>query len=490
MSSASLFRDILKDVATYGTSDVILKAGMLVALPIFTRVFSPEEYGVWNFIGSATGILSGIVILGGDSAYARYFFIARSDAERQVITTTWLSFLFVWSLCVTFIGLPFVRSFSLWAFNSDRYSIVCLLALFGVPLTLANTMCGQVLRNQFRAKLFAGLNLASAFLGLGLSIWGAVTLNLGLTGVIGGGLVAAVVLLPVRVWTIREMLRPVFSFPDLAKLLRFGIPLVPTSLAYWIFAGSDRLILGKLSTLDQLGLFAVGLTITSPLNFANSAFGQAWSPHAIRIYEEQREFAQVFFGKVLTYLLAGFGILSVGITTFSRELLMIFSTPAFYAGAAAVGPLTLGIMAYASTQITASGISVTKRTHYFALVSWTAAILNVLLNFMLVPRWGMLGTSWAMAIAYLFLTISYALISQRLWPVSYEVCRISAVVVSTVAFTVGVSFLPIFPLMEGVTVKSLYCLAYIWVLVRCGVLHRHQVTALTSALRQRGGISS
>lgn len=482
-------RALIRDIAIYGTGDILLKATVFITMPIYTRIFSLGDYGIWSFVVTATGLLASVLILGGDSAYTRFFFESKSLEEKQVVTSTWFGFLAVWSGGMVLLSLPFAGHLSSWSFGTDKYAVLFTLALLAVPISLINSMCGQVLRNQFQARLFTTLNILSTILSVGFGLFGVLILDLGLIGILAGALLGACFMLPVRLWTARAMLRPVFSVRLFRNMLAFGAPLVPTSLAYWIFVSSDRIVLGKLSTLDQLGLYSIATAITGVLALVNGALGQAWSPHAVRVYEEDRKEAQLFFGQVMTYILVGFGIVCVGITTFAQEILMMLSVPAFYPAAIAVGPLSLGFMAYASTQITASGISLTKRTKYFAFFSWVAALLNLGLNVLFVPRWGMIAASWTTAVSYIFLTVAYLITSQRLWPVIYEKRRALTAVGLTFGFTL------VAPLLSGLTsafslgLKSVYVLGYLGLLFTLGVLGKQEWLAICSLLRRRTALT-
>ena len=473
-------RAIFKDLLIYGSGDVLLKAVAFFTLPIYTRIFSPEEYGVWNFILTTVGLVSSILILGGDSAYARFFFSAKDLTEKQRVTSTWLGFLALWSAGMALLFLPFTNIFSQWTLSTSDYARLFQLALLNVPIQLINTMCGQVLRNQFQPVLYTTLNVGSALLRIGLSLVGAVVLELGLVGIFGGVLLSSIIMLPIRLWTARAMFRPLFSVHILWQLLSFGGPLVPVSMAYWIFSSSDRFVLGKLSTLEQLGLYSVAASVTSLLGLAYSALGRAWSPHAVRMYEADSERASVFFGQVMTYLLFGFGLLCVGVTTFSLEVVMILATPPFYGAAAIVGPLTLGFMAYASTQITAVGISLTKQTKYFALYSWIAALINLGLNLIFIPKWGMVAASWTTAASYIFLTIAYLFTSQRLWAIVYEKRRALIIIGLTFAFTLTAPLLPELELSANLGIKSVYCVLYIAFLWLFQALDQREWRMLTS----------
>jgi O-antigen/teichoic acid export membrane protein len=477
------FGKLFRDIAVYGASDLLLKAIGFLTLPLYTRIFTPGEYGLWSVVAASVGVFSSVASLGGDSAYARYYFEAQSDDERATLTSTWLGFLAGWTVAATALVVPLAPWFAARALDAPQATTLVVLALVGVPLTLMNSTCSQVLRNQFRAGLFAALNVATTLLTVALGLAAVLLLEMGVAGLFAGAAAAAALVLPVRLYAVRHMLRPVFSLALLRRLLDYGVPLVPMSLAYWVFASSDRLLLARLSTMEQLGLFAVANSATSTLAFINSALGQAWSPHAYQAYQRDPEGARALYGQFMSYLLAALGLLCVGITSFAPELLRVLATPPFYGAAAAVGPLALGAVAYASTQVTAAGMSLTKRTRYFAVYAWAAAALNVGLNLWSIPRWGMLGAAWSTAAAYVFLTLAYLATSQRLWAVAYEVRRSVTVVLLTVAFTLGAGVLPALPLLPGIALKLGYCAGFCVMLVVLGAVDERE----WAVVRQRLG---
>lgn len=430
-------RGLSRDFAIYGIGEVLVKAFGLITVPIFTRTFDPDQYGILSYVTTLAGFLSAVLILGGDSAYVRFFFEAETTERRRLISSTWIGFLAAWSAVVCLVLLPTSGFIATWSFGSPDTMPLFAIALLMSPIVLVNRMCAQVLRNEFRAPAFTVLNLLSTGLTVAFALVGIFVLHLGLVGILGGGLVAELVMLPVRVWTARSMFAPVFSSAMLRAMLRFGVPLVPTSVAYWVFIASDRLLLGQLSTLEQLGLYSVANTLVGLTMIAISAFGQAWTPHAISVYERQPDRAPAIYGRVMTYLLIGFGAVAVGITAFGPDLLRVLTDEPYYGAVTAIGPLALAVVAQASIQVTAGGITIAKRTEFLAFHSWVAAILNVALNVALIPSFGMLGSAWATTASYVYLTIGYLVTSQRLWHVAYEGRRSASVIVATSVVVLG-----------------------------------------------------
>jgi O-antigen/teichoic acid export membrane protein len=472
---AGPLRRLSRDFVVYGLGEIIVKAFSVISLPIYTRVFDPAEFGVLSYVGTLAGLLSAVVILGGDSAYARFFFEAKTREQRQLITSTWLGFLAAWSLAVCLLLLPLAGTAANLSFGDPSRTVLFATALLTTPVWLINRMCAQVLRNEFRATAFTALNIASTALLIGLSVVGVLVLNLGVLGVLLGTLAAELVMLPIRVWMARSMFSRRFSLPLLRQLLAFGVPIVPTSLAYWVFLTSDRLILARVSTLEQLGLYSIANSLVGLAAIVISAFGQAWSPHAVKLYEDDRAGAPAVYARVMTYVLAGFGWLAVGLTVFGPELLEVLTSPAYQPATAAIAPLAIAMVAMASTHITAGGISLMKRTQYLAIYAWVAAVINVLLNLVLDAPFGMLGAAWATAAAYVILTLLYLATSQRLWAIPFEIRRSGSLVVLIVVFALAATTLPSGFDPAVIAVKVVYSLAFVAVAFAVGALDRREI---------------
>jgi O-antigen/teichoic acid export membrane protein len=477
-------RRVAKDLALYSAGDLLFRATAFITLPIYTRILTPSDYGVWAYVTAGVSLLSALLAIGGDQAYTRFFFEAKSLEDKQRLTSTWFGFLLLWSVGIVLLVLPASSFTSSLVFATHRWTLLIVLVLLTAPTTLMNTLLGLVMRNEFRPKPFMAINVALTVATVGLSLIFAVGLNWGITGLAAGQLAALGLVLPLRTWYARHLLRMTFSAQLLKRLLWFGLPLVPGTIAWWIFGLSDRIVLGHFSNLQEVGLYSVANSLTSVLGLLVGSLGLAWLPHAVRMYEERRSEAPAFYGRMLTYILVGFGVLAVTVTAFAHEMLSLLTTHKYLGAARAVGPLALGFVAYATIQVTGSGMSLLKRTGYLAAFAWCAAILNLVLNLALVPTFGMVASAWATFASYAFLTVGYFVISQRLWPISVERRRASLAFVVTGTFTIAVPFLPNLSLLVALPVKLVYVTACVVCLVVLRVIDRRELIVAGSALRR------
>ena len=480
-----------RDILVYGVGEVLAKAFGLITLPLYTRIFSPDEYGVLSVVLTIAGLVLAIVALGGDSAFIRYFMAVRTPEERQTITSTWIGFLAAWSAVAILVVLPLSGEIGRVATGTPSAGGAVAIAMLWTPVRLINMMCGQLLRNEFRATAYIVLNVLALGLIVAGSVIGAVVLQLGIEGVLLGTLAGELAILPLRLFSARHMLRWRFSRRWLRRLVSYGAPLVPTSLAYWVFTTSDRVLLSNLSTLEQVGLYSVAVSSVGVANIAIMALGQGWSPHAIHAYETDEAWARNLFGRMFTYILAGFGLLAVAMAVFADELIGLLAGSGFEGAADAIPPLALGMVAYASTHVTAGGISLAGRTAYLAVYSWAAAVVNVLLCVVLIPPFGMIGAAWATTAAYVALTIGYGMTSHRLWAFGYDWRRALTILALTVAAVLAgpllpdasVRDLPAWLLTSGV--KLAYGLALLAAMLWLGGFDRAEIARLWSSILGR-----
>jgi len=413
------FRKLFSDVAVYSSGNLLIKGMSLISAPIFTRIFDPTQYGAWSFINVMVTFLTGILILGGDNAYTRFFFQCQSEEERQALSSTWFSFLAIWSIIVLIAVLPFSGAVADWLLGDDRYRAAMAIGFVAAPLLMLNLILSQVLRNRFQAKAFTALNITTAALTLAMAVFFVLAYNMGVAGALLGSACAALVMIPVRLWFVRDLLKPRFSRQFLKQLLAFGLPLVPMNVAFWLFSNADRLMLARLASLEEVGLYSIAAAMAAVLMLLQTAVGQSWLPHAVKIYEENREYAAEVFKRTMVFLLAASGFVVTGFVVLSQEVLFILVPPVYYEAFRAIPFISAGFLFFTSAQVSAVGIMVKNKTVYIMLACWSVAAVNIGLNTLLIPLFGISGAGAATGLSYMIFAASYFVISRRLWPVDY-----------------------------------------------------------------------
>ena len=206
-------------------------------------------------------------------------------------------------------------------------------------------------------------------------------------------------------------------------LLSFGVMLLPVLLSAWVLDLSDRYVLRLYAGLAAVAVYAVGYKVGMALQLAVVwPFQLAWP--AVSFSISHRPGHQETYSRTLTYLATAMAFGLVGLTLGSRLALPLVVGPA-YRDAWRVVPWVALAYAFNGLHYCLSpGVHIAGKTRWFPLFAVGCGALNLGLNFLLIPRFGMLGAAWATAAAFGCLALATALLSQRVYPVQYELDRL------------------------------------------------------------------
>jgi len=430
-----------KDVAIYGSGDLIFRLIGFLVFPIYAQVFSVEEFGVLALITASTGVVALVASLGLNMAITRYYWDPQTTtAMRPTVVSTGLAVQFVWSAALVLLVVASI--FPVRGIIASRYAAgweIIVMALMVVIPDQVLQYCLNVLRLDFSPWKFMFVsflkNVFSVTVGLVLVLFFAG----GLGGLFAGGLAGTVIAASIALVLVRRELVPTLNFPAAKRLVVFGYPFIFAGLAYLLFGSVDRWMLAELSTSTQLGLYAIAYKFASVVLFVTGAFGQAWSPIALKLMRDDAGYRSAY-SRVLSTWFFFLVIAGSTVALFGKEALHVLTPREYWAAAPVLAPLIMGIVLSGTTQITAIGISLENRTRLFASAAWATAFANVMLNFVLIPRWGALGAAAATFLSYGLLTSLYLFWSQRVHPIPLEKPKLlysAALVISIAAFSAG-----------------------------------------------------
>lgn len=414
----SKLRDLLKNSALYSFSALASGFIGIILVPIYTRFFLPDQYGIIDIISISTALLALFVVAGIDNGIARFFIDAESPNDRNLTASTGVFYLAAVSLAVTVILIPFSSLLSKLILGSSEYGLYLLVGLAVIPFTLLSSMFTSLLRCRFQAVRAALVSVGILLVQVVMTILLVVLLHIGILGVFIAILITNFIFSGIGFWLTRNNYSRVFSLKKLKQMFYFGLPYLMLALCYYIMSYSNRYFLTYYSGLDAVGLYGIGYRLASVISIITAGFQFAWGPFYYSTYRDddaKRTFAKVF-DYASTVICIGILFLSL----FSRELLRIFTTES-YLGAYKVVPLISGSLAvYTMGCYFAIGIGITKKTMHMAWTSIIAAICNILLNIALIPSLGIVGAALSTIISFAIMGILLMTISQKLYKVPYR----------------------------------------------------------------------
>ncbi|UCH33332.1 MAG: polysaccharide biosynthesis C-terminal domain-containing protein, partial [Armatimonadota bacterium] len=139
----------------------------------------------------------------------------------------------------------------------------------------------------------------------------------------------------------------------------------------------------------------------------------------------KRDDARDIYGKVCTYFFCVATFFALGVSVLIKDALKIIATPQFLAAHRVVPIVMVGLLFLAAANFFETGIHLARRTVFRALAVGSAAGLTLLLNWLLVPRFGMMGAAWATLLSFAALAAVSYILGQRLYRITYEVSRLA-----------------------------------------------------------------
>lgn len=377
-------RRILRDTLFLGLSSMFSKGVSFFLMPLYTACLSPADFGTADVLISTAVLLLPIVSLNAPEAVFRFVAGGR-DREKALgaglfsVLPGFLLFLLLLPLLKrSALFSPYLFFFFLYVVFANFHSFMAYLVRAG----------GDYL-------LFAVQQLFCSLLTVFLQLLFLPILSFGVAGYLAAIFLSdavAGVWLAARLWRRGELRTARFSRGLLLEMWRYALPLIPTAALWWVIALSDRYLLLHFCGEETLGIYAAAGKIPALLTFVVSIFLEVWRYASLRISEKERN---AFFGRIyglfLPAALALTGMLIVG----NRFAVSFLFAPAF-AGAAHLVPL-LSLAAFFSALSSFLGSVYALRMTSFRslLTALFGAALNLILNFLLIPRYE--GTGAALA---------------------------------------------------------------------------------------------
>jgi O-antigen/teichoic acid export membrane protein len=430
-------KQLFKDTIFYGAADAILKAISFFTFPIFANLLKVDDYGILTIVGTVAGFVGMFLNMGINNAVQRFYFDENSTRDDQKkIVTTGLITLCIWSALVTLVTIAVSYPFG--NYIQKEYQVVwsffALALLANLPAQILG-FCNDTIRLHFKPTNFFILAIIKNLVSVVASIVVLYYFKAGVYGCLLLGFLAPAFFVPLALYLIKKDLIVNFDKPWAKQIVKFGYPFIFAGMAYWLFGSIDRVILAEFSNNTQIGLFSIAFKFGSIVVFINGAFSQAWSPVAIKIMAEDKLGYKRKFADIFEIYFAFVVLIAAGCCLFSKEFLIRTTPVEYWAASDASVYITIALAISATTQITALGISIEKKTSYFSKIAWLTAVVNILVNLLLVPRMGADGAGIATIVSYIFLSGSYLYITQKIHP--FPLKYINNMVILFTLFLIG-----------------------------------------------------
>lgn len=423
-----------KDTAVYGISTILGRFLNFLLIPLYSNLLPVEENGMQGTIYAIIGFLNVIYIYGMEISYLKFSSVNEENQKKYFST----SFNLVFITSLFFSAIMFLLKDSVAGFSEltgNYYYLINYMA--GILFIDAITVIPfTFLRLKRKSMLFSMIKTGNIFINITLNIILIVFLKKGLEAVLISNIIASLFSLIFLLPVIKSNLSCLIDFSELKRMIRFGIFFLPAALSSMIVQVFDRPILAKLSGQYVNGLYTQNYRLGIFMMLFVSMFQFAWQPFLLDNAKEEN--AKSIFSKVLTLFLFLSAIIWVVLTLFIEDLVKIpvfgFSLlkADFWQG---LGIVPVILMAYIFNGLYinfSAGILIKEKTYVMPVVTLAGAIINIGINIVYIPVWGMWAAAAATLASYVVMAAILFFFAQKYYKINYEYSRIAKIFITIV----------------------------------------------------------
>ena len=431
---AQQIKRLLSQSLIYGLGGLISRVLSVLLLPLYTSYLHGRDYGRVETLTALSAVLVVVLRLGISSAFFRYYFDSPELEHRVRVVRT--SFWFTMGSATLGLAAGWIAAQPIADALSLGHGQAWLVraAFVGLWAQMNYEQLTSLFRVEERPVLFTFATLANLLVTVGATVVLVVHFHERALGVVVGNWIGTLSVYLVLLGYRRYQLGLQFDRRLFREMNRFGLPLVPSQLALWALAFSDRFFIAKFKGQTEVGHYSVGVRVASAALLLLAAFRLAWPAFAYSIEDEDE--AKRTYGFVLTYLLFVFSWLALILGLLAPWLVRLLTGRAEFHEGARVVPLTaFALTALGGYIVVSIGIGRARKTQFNWVVTGIAALLDIALNLVLVPSFGMIGAAIAGAAAYSSMFVLMSVHAQRVYPVPYQWRRVALVVGTAIGLT-------------------------------------------------------
>lgn len=412
-------KTLFKHGSIYFLGTVLSRLVGFMMIPIYTKYLLAEGYGINELVGLSIEIC-GIVIGAGisDGIYRFYYEYSEQKQKNTVISTASLSLSCISIVLISLLCLlsPYLSELIL---GKKEFWIYFCLGFGGLFFGQHTNLMYTYLRITESSMKYMIISLMQLIVALSLNIFFIVYLEKGVMGLFLSNFITAVIFAVLCYPVLLYKVGTKFSYEMFKKMLRFNLPIIPANLASLLVNASDRYFIKYFFSIAQAGIYSLGYKFGNIVfYFVRVPFMQIWEPRRYALYHEKAP-AKIF-AQVATYFWFALLFTGLGISILIDDVIKIVSPPEFWPAGYYAPVIVLSYIIYAMDNHVGFGIMIEKKTEYWTYVNFAMCVLNLTLNFILIPPFGCWGAVIATFLSLVFKVTALHFISRKLFFIPFE----------------------------------------------------------------------
>ena len=428
---------MLRKFLEYGIGNICVLIVSLITTPIITNILSPNEYGKASLFITFCNIASLMVLVGMDQVYMRFYY--EKDENKYNLLKNILKYILK-SFCIFLVALVILREqVSTFILGYKSTDILLMIILNIITLTFMRVgFCS--IRMQQKGKLYSYSQIiGKAIYILAIFIFYFIFKDDYKTlvfTILSTNIFITLFLIYVDRINIRKTILYRCNYDyDFKDKIKFGIPFVFSAAFIWIFRSSDTIIIKAYNGHDSVGIYSIAFSLIGIVNIIQATFMNFWTPIANEAFENNPENTD-FFVKVNEMVIYLTFIICSSIVLLKDCIHLILGEKYYQAVYLLPFLIFIPLMSIIS-ETTVQGINFMKKSKYHMYISIVCAVVNIILNIILVKIFSLQGAAVATAISYFIYFHLRTKISMKLYHVKF---RLNKFYIATIVFLIFIIY--------------------------------------------------
>nr|WP_309098438.1 oligosaccharide flippase family protein [Fredinandcohnia onubensis] len=410
---------LFKSSFIYTLTNVINAAIPFLMMPVLTRYLNPSDYGILAMFGILLSLVTPFTGLSTTGAIARQYY----DKDRIDIPIYVTNSLFILISSSTIVGIIFY-------FLAEPISNISSFPvqwMWAIIIVSATGFVHQIILTLWQISVkpvsYSIFQVSRTVVNVGLSIWFVVGLGLAWQGQIQAQIIVSILfsLISVLILLKNRWLKFKFNKSYIKSALSFGVPLLPHSLSGTMKTIVDRFFITNLVGLTDTGIYSVGFQIGSIISILGGSFNQAFVPWLYERLERDSyndkvkivKFTYIYFIAIIT--------MALGVGIIASWFFPVFLGPKFIGASTYVIWISLGFAFAGMYMMVVNYIFFVKKTYILAWVTFSVALVSIIVNYFLIKSIGTIGAAYTFAGMNIVQFLLVWLLSNRVYPMPWNV---------------------------------------------------------------------
>jgi O-antigen/teichoic acid export membrane protein len=394
---------MFKNSIIYTLGELLPKIFGFFLLPIFTSYLSTEDYGIISYTNAFMLVIMVLSTLCLNTYLLRYYFLVEDEIDKKKMIGNVFGIILLFNFFLLFVFYligPFIINYTNLEIPFYPFFSLTILNVFFEVFSIIPLVIYRVKENPVT---YVAVNFIKSLLIFIATFLLIVNYKYGVLGNFYGRIIVNFIFCFIFIYTTLKNSILEFNIEAIKKALKFSLPLIPGSIGFLLMSMSDRIILERYVSLSEIGIYSLSYTLAFSISIVIQGAYVAFEPIIFKEYGKVG--FDVKINKIHSTLMLIVYSLSIGLTLFGKEILLLMTNGDFIKGYILVPIILIGVIASAQNLLFGTVLIAESKNKISSYVTIIGGLISVFFNFFLIPKFGIYAAALATAIAYFFMNM-------------------------------------------------------------------------------------